>query len=88
MGVRHSFAAPPCFLSVFLALFGFADAAAVRGKSVVDIIGADKLGDGFRRALAGERVSSSVQGLGEVVLAPNVHVRKTVGVVGSVRKGG
>ena len=74
--------------AAFLGLFGFADAAAVRGKSVLDLIGADKIGDSFRKALAGERVSLSVQGFGEVVLAPNVHVRKTVGVVGSVRKEG
>ena len=74
--------------AAFLALFGLADVAAARGKVFADLMGAEPLPENFRRALAGERTTASVPGLGEVTLAPNVHVRKTVGVVGSVRREG
>ena len=49
---------------------------------------AEPLAENFRKALAGESTTAKVAGLGEVSLAPNVHVRKTVGVVGSIRKEG
>ena len=74
--------------AAFLGLFGLADIAAARGKKFADLTGAALLHENFRRALAGERTTATVPGLGEVVLAPNVHVRKTAGVVGSVRREG
>lgn len=72
--------------AAFLSLFGLADAAAAKGRAFADFMGADPLPENFRRALAGERTTVAVPGIGEVTLAPNVHVRKTVGVVGSVRR--
>ena len=57
-----------------------------RERAFADFMGADPLPENFRRALAGERTTVAVPGIGEVTLAPNVHVRKTVGVVGSVRR--
>ena len=74
--------------AAFAALFGLADAAAAKGRAFADLMGAEPLPGNFRRALAGERTTASVPGVGEVTLAPNVHVRKTVGVVGSIRKEG
>jgi len=72
--------------AAFAALFGLTDAAAAKGKKFADLMGADPLPGNFDRALAGESVTASVPGIGEVALAPNVHVRKTVGVVGSIRR--
>ena len=72
--------------AAFVALFGLADAAAAKGKKFADLMGADPLPGNFGRALAGESTTASVPGIGEVALAPNVHVRKTVGVVGSIRR--
>ena len=71
--------------AAFAALFGLADAAAAKGRKFSDFMAAEPLPANFGRALAGERTTASVPGLGEVTLSPNVHVRKTVGVVGSIR---
>lgn len=73
--------------AAFCALFGVDGVEAARRRSFADFFGGDALSDAFRRALAGERVTVEVPGVGEVALAPNVHVRKTVGVVGAVRRG-
>ncbi len=73
--------------AAFLLRFGLADVSVARGRAIAEFIKGDQLEAGFRRALSGERTSVMVDGMGEVVLAPNVHVRKTVGVVGSVRGG-
>ena len=74
--------------ATFLSLFGLADLSAARSRSFADLMSAEPLAENFRKALAGESSTAKVAGLGEVSLAPNVHVRKTVGVVGSIRKEG
>ena len=73
--------------AAFRSLFGIDDEAAARRRVFSDLFKGEALADAFRRALAGERTTVEAPGVGEVVLAPNVHVRKTVGVVGAVRKG-
>ena len=40
----------------------------------------------FRKALAGDKVSCSIAGVGVLTLSPNVHSRRTIGVVGAVQK--
>lgn len=74
--------------AAFLSLFALPDAAAARSRSFADLMPAEALSENFRKALDGERTTARVDGIGEVSLAPNVHVRKTVGVVGSIRKEG
>ena len=71
--------------AAFLDLFGIESVAAARQRVFADILGADPMPGNFRRALAGERTEADVAGVGRVALAPNVHVRKTVGVVGAIR---
>ena len=71
----------------FLSRFGLADADAARRRKFADFFMASPLPENFRKALAGERVSADVPDLGTVDLAPDVHGRKIVGVVGAVRKG-
>jgi PAS domain S-box-containing protein len=73
--------------AAFRALFDAGDEAAVRRRTFSDFFKGDAAAEAFRRALDGERTAVEVPGVGKVVLAPNVHVRKTVGVVGSVCKG-
>ncbi len=73
--------------AAFLSLFSIPDAESAKGRRLADFLGADPLPENFRRALAGERSVASVPDVGEVSLAPNIHVRKTVGVVGSIRTG-
>ena len=73
--------------AAFLKLFSLSDAPVARRRKVTELIGDEKFADGLRRALAGEQNVVSVPGVGEVTLAPNVHVRKNVGVVGSICKG-
>jgi len=74
--------------AAFLSLFGLADLSAARSRTFADLMPAEPLAENFRKALAGESTTAKVAGLGEVSLAPNVHVRKNVGVVGSIRKEG
>lgn len=74
--------------AAFCELFGLDDVAAARRQSFGDFFKGELLAEGFRRALGGERTTVAAPGIGDVLLVPNVHVRKTVGVVGAVRKGG
>ncbi len=78
----------------FLALFGLKDEDEARRHSFSDLMSDDPLPENFKKALAGERtVTGIVAETGdddqeeiEVVLAPNRHGRKIVGVVGSICK--
>jgi len=72
--------------ATFLAAFGIAGADAARGRAFKELFPSEQAQEAFRKALDGERASAPVDG-GELVLAPNVHGRRTVGVVGSFRKG-
>ncbi len=79
----------------FVALFGFADQEEALKASYSEVLDDAPLADLFERALAGEtaslRLAAQEDEEGErdveVQLAPDVHGRKTVGVVGSVFRG-
>ncbi len=59
----------------------------VIGRAFATFFPGDDAAGMFRRALAGERVEVRLPGVGVLVLAPNVHARRIVGVVGSLRRG-
>ena len=77
----------------FLGMFGLKDADEARAHVFADFMGDDPLPEDFKKALAGERTVTGIVAEGEedeeeleIVLAPDVHGRKTVGVVGSILK--
>jgi len=78
----------------FLEMFDLRDEEDAAGHVFADFMGDDPLPEHFRRALAGETTTVGIVAEGddadrqelEIVLAPNVHGRKVVGVVGSVQK--
>ena len=80
--------------AAFCALFGLADVAEARRHVFADFMGDVPLPANFQKALAGERTVTGLVAEGdgddqeelEIVLAPNGHGRRVVGVVGSIQK--
>ena len=80
--------------AAFCALFGLADVAEARRHVFADFMGDAPLPANFQKALAGERTVTGLVAEGdgddqeelEIVLAPNGHGRRVVGVVGSIQK--
>ena len=79
--------------AAFLSLFGLKTVDEARQRVFADLFGGDRLAQDFRRALSGEVTEAAAAELGgatsakvEVVLAPDVHGRKTMGVVGNIRR--
>lgn len=80
--------------AAFCAMFGLADAEEARRHSFADFMSDAPLPESFRKALAGERTVTGIVAEGdgddqeelEIVLAPNGHGRRVVGVVGSIQK--
>ena len=78
----------------FLQMFGIKDLVEARRFVFSDFMGDSPLPDNFKRALAGERTLTGIVAEGddedqeelEIVLAPDVHGRRTKGVVGSILK--
>ena len=76
----------------FLGMFGLADEQELQKKSFSEILDDEPMAGLFARALAGEtaalRITAEEDGADardvEVQMAPDVHGKKTVGVVGSV----
>ena len=71
----------------FLAAFGVAGADDARCRAFDGFFKGAEAAEMFRKALGGERTEGEVPGVGVVSLAPNVHGRRIVGVVGAVRRG-
>ena len=72
------------FNEAFRKAFAVADNA--DNLKFADIFPAEAAQSLFRKALAGAQVSCPLPGIGVLTLAPNVHSRRTVGVVGAVQK--
>lgn len=80
--------------AAFCETFGLADAEEARRHAFADFMSDAPLPERFRAALAGERTVTGIVAEGdgddqeemEVVLAPNRHGRRVVGVVGSIQK--
>lgn len=78
----------------FLELFGLADVDEARQHVFADFMGDEPLPENFRKALDGEKTVTGLVAEGdgedqeelEIVLAPDLHGRKIVGVVGSILK--
>ena len=78
--------------AAFLSMFGLATVDEARRRVLADLVGGERLARDFRRALSGEATGAAAVELGdgqakvEIALAPDVHGRKTTGVVGSIRR--
>lgn len=80
---------------MFLEMFGLKDVEEARQHTFADFMNDDPLPADFKKALAGERTITGIVAEGdaegeeelEIVLAPDIHGRKTIGVVGSILKG-
>ena len=80
--------------AAFCTLFGLTDIAEARRHVFSDFMFDDPLPVDFKKALAGERTETCLVAEGdgedqqelEIVLAPNRHGRRIVGVVGSIQK--
>ena len=77
----------------FCELFGLADEDEARKHRFVDLMGDKPLPENFQAALAGRTTTTVIVADGdegqaelEVILAPNLHGRKSHGVVGSIMK--
>lgn len=78
----------------FLEMFDLKDVEEARTHVFADFMSDDPLPENFKKALAGETTTTGIVAEGdcedqeelEIVLAPNVHGRKTQGVVGSIMK--
>jgi PAS domain S-box-containing protein len=77
----------------FLEMFALESEDAARTRSFADFMSDDPLPANFKKALAGETTVTGIVAEGdddqqevEVILAPNMHGRKCLGVVGSVMK--
>ena len=78
----------------FLQMFDLKDVDEARRHVFADFMSDDPLPENFKKALGGETAEAGVVAEGdgedqeelEIVLAPNVHGRKIVGVVGSIQK--
>lgn len=80
--------------AAFCALFGLADVEEARRHVFSDFMGDAPLPENFKKALAGVKTETGLVAEGdgddqeelEIVLAPNGHGRRVVGVVGSIQK--
>ena len=80
--------------AAFLAMFGLESLDAARQHRFADFMNDGPLPENFQKALAGEQTVAGIVAEGdgddqeelEITLAPDVHNRRTVGVVGSIRK--
>jgi len=80
--------------AAFLEMFNLSDAEKARQHVFADFMGDAPLPENFKRALAGETTVTGIVAEGdgddkeelEIVLAPNMHGRKSLGVVGSIQK--
>ncbi len=78
----------------FLAMFDLKDEDELRRHNFVDFMSDDPLPENFKKVLAGETTTTCLiaesddddQEELEILLSPNRHGRKIIGVVGSVRK--
>jgi len=78
----------------FLEMFDLGSVEEARTHCFADFMGDDPLPENFKKALAGEKTVTGIVAEGdgddqeelEITLAPNVHGRRTVGVVGSILK--
>ena len=80
--------------AAFCALFGLTDVEEARRHGFADFMCDAPLPENFKKALAGEQTVTDIVAEGdgddqedlEIVLAPNRHGRRVVGVVGSIQK--
>lgn len=80
--------------SSFCAMFGLADGEDARQHAFSDFMNDAPLPENFKKALAGETTVTGIVAEGdgedqeelEIILAPNMQGRKTLGVVGSILK--
>ena len=78
----------------FLQMFGLKDVEEARAHVFADFMNDEPLPEDFKKALAGETTTTGIVAEGdeddqeelEIVLAPDIHGRKTQGVVGSILK--
>lgn len=78
----------------FLQMFDLKDLDEARQHAFADFMNDDPLPENFKKALAGETTVTGIVAEGdgedqeelEIVLAPNLHGRKNIGVVGSIQK--
>lgn len=79
--------------TAFCEMFGLKDEDEAQGRMFAEFMSDDPLPENFRKALDGETTVTGIVAEGdedqeevEVVLAPNMHGQKCLGVVGSVTK--